>query len=1173
MIAAERRERSATRCLQLTLVLYAASSLFPRPAIPQESQPITEPQTISPATGVPALTAESLQSQIKSLQENPDLDTAARSKSVELLQKAVKELESVKRFDAEARRLETLVQEAATRLVETQRQLVQPPTEIADPGPEATLEELQQQLSEEQTSATEQEQLLVDQEAEIARRAPRRVEVPGRLAEAKRQLEEVRKQLAAPPAADESPQVTEATKQLLQSRQRALEREARLLEREIPAYDATDRLLASQRDLAARNAAQAKRAAAKWQELVNRRRQVEAREHAREADALIEQVHPAVRTLAEEVATSARELVDVRWKLARQITEAATAGEGIDRETARLHAEFRELKERAERAGFTNALGMLLRQQRSTLPDLRSLNATIGQRQTELSNLHLKRIELENQRSSALDLESLVEETTAALSRAAPDDRERIAEDVRRVLEAKRRYLAAAIQDVNSALDRLATLDAKQRELANVTHEQADFISEHILWVRSAVRLGPNSLGDLTHSLAWFAGGLRGTGRLLGDDVGAHFAFYGLAALLFVGLLLRQRHFRERLQEAGVLAARRTATSMGPTWQAIGYTMIIALFKPGLPALLGWRVWTIGPVGSFSRSFGLALLVTSALWSTLDSFRQILRPNGLGGAHCGWPSRSTTLVRKSLRILILLALPPTFVCLVTVLYGQELYLNSLGRVCAITALCLLAVTMHQILRPSGHVLEDAIGQEKAGWLARTRYLWHPLGAGVPVALAVLAFLGYFYTSRQLTVRVIETFWLVLCILVIDALLKRWILLAYRALAMKQARERRQAAQAQADATASVAEPATGGDDLAAIVEDPAISLAASNAQIRKLFKVVLVAVALAGVWVIWSDVFPAFAILRRVPLWPSAVPYTEGVGIEGVEAVEWITLAELFVALAIGVVTLLAARNLPGLLEFTLLRRLPVDAGIRYATSTICRYIITVAGLVMVFRILGFAWESVQWLIAAMSVGLGFGLQEIFANFVSGLILLFERPIRVGDTVTVSGVTGAVSRIRIRATTIIDWDRKELVVPNREFVTGQLINWTLSDPVLRVVIRVGIAYGSNTRLAKQLLLNVAHDNPNVLEEPAPTVLFWEFGESSLNFELRVFVNSIHLFRMIPDDLNLAIDDAFREHGIEIAFPQRDLHLRSVEPVISIESTQNGKLQQAAERAIQENVAT
>jgi potassium efflux system protein len=237
------------------------------------------------------------------------------------------------------------------------------------------------------------------------------------------------------------------------------------------------------------------------------------------------------------------------------------------------------------------------------------------------------------------------------------------------------------------------------------------------------------------------------------------------------------------------------------------------------------------------------------------------------------------------------------------------------------------------------------------------------------------------------------------------------------------------------------------------------------------------------------------------------------------------------------------------LLEATLFRGL--GHGVRYAYSTIAKYAVVLAGLALAFDAIGIGWSSIQWLVAAIGVGLGFGLQEIFANFISGLIILFERPIRVGDVVTVGEVSGTVSRIRTRATWITAFDRKELLVPNKEFVTGQLINWTLSDAVLRLSIPVGIAYGSDTNRAIEVLEKVAKESWRVLADPRPHVLFIAFGDSSLSFELRVFVRSAEQLFAARHDLHMGIDRAFREAGIEIAFPQRDLHLRSVPPEMKL----------------------
>ncbi|MCA9297937.1 MAG: mechanosensitive ion channel, partial [Phycisphaerales bacterium] len=257
-----------------------------------------------------------------------------------------------------------------------------------------------------------------------------------------------------------------------------------------------------------------------------------------------------------------------------------------------------------------------------------------------------------------------------------------------------------------------------------------------------------------------------------------------------------------------------------------------------------------------------------------------------------------------------------------------------------------------------------------------------------------------------------------------------------------------------------------------------------------------------------------------------------------------VSLADLGLAIVLVIATVAAVRNLPALIEIILLQRLPLDAGSRYALSTVTRYFIAIVGLTASFNALGIGWSKVQWLAAALTFGLGFGLQEIFANFVSGLIMLAERPIRLGDTVTVGTTNGTVSRIRMRATTITDWDRKELVIPNKTFITGEVINWTLSDPSLRLVIPVGVSYDSDIRLVRERLLEVAARNGKVLKDPAPQALFRTFGDSTLDFELRVFIPNIDSLVEVRHELQTAILLDFRARGIEIAFPQRDLHIRS-----------------------------
>ncbi len=251
------------------------------------------------------------------------------------------------------------------------------------------------------------------------------------------------------------------------------------------------------------------------------------------------------------------------------------------------------------------------------------------------------------------------------------------------------------------------------------------------------------------------------------------------------------------------------------------------------------------------------------------------------------------------------------------------------------------------------------------------------------------------------------------------------------------------------------------------------------------------------------------------------------------------TLLNLLEAIAIGVMTLIAAVNLPSLLELAVLERLPLDNGVRYAVLAVTRYSIAFVGIVLAGGSVGIGWPKLQWLAAAISFGLGFGLQEIFANFVSGIIVLVERPIRIGDTVTVGDMTGVVARIRMRATTIVDGDRKELIVPNKEYITSKLVNWTLTDSVTRLVVPLGVAYGAEPQKVQRLLMRIAGETPTVLRNPPPKAVFMGFGEKTLNFELRVFVGEVDVLMSTRHQLNMAIDQAFRTAGIDIAVAQRE----------------------------------
>jgi potassium efflux system protein len=406
---------------------------------------------------------------------------------------------------------------------------------------------------------------------------------------------------------------------------------------------------------------------------------------------------------------------------------------------------------------------------------------------------------------------------------------------------------------------------------------------------------------------------------------------------------------------------------------------------------------------------------------------------------------------------------------------------------------------------------------------------------------------------------------------------RWLFFHRRRLAVDQATQRRKEKEEQKAAEEGATEPEVDADEN---VDVPAL-----HAHTKMLFRAAVVVTLIVGLLSIWSETLPALQRLDRVQLWPSVrmlpvaetdavtaarptvttdsgnatpdgsaagtpairpgmLPSTTPTELEGESPEYSLTLAALLTSLLFGLMTVVVVRSVPALLEIGVLTRLPIDAGARYASATIVRYVLIGVGLTLTFGALGIGWSSIQWLAAALTFGLAFGLQEIFANFISGLILLVERPIRVGDTVTIGGVQGTVARIRTRATTILDYNNCEHLIPNKSLITDSVVNWTLTELVTRVVVPVGVAYGSDKGHVFETLQRVGDECPFALAKPAPSVLFTGFGDSSVNFDVRVFIATRSQYVATVNDLLRRIDEGFRREGIEIPFPQRDLHLRS-----------------------------
>ena len=1107
----------------------AVSDASPTMALPANSSGGAETNDevtplVDPLAGPSEAVKADLEARLKSLDESPLTDDAKKSIREQLQQALVSYAAAVEQAKSARdlrKRLDVLPaeqQNAAQRLAKT----LLPSEDVS----QETIAQIEGHLSRADQWLAQYRESLKDAQSWLDGRTRRVAELPAQIAALRQQLVEMDKPASIETAADAADLAAFAKRTSAELRRQAAEATIRTLELEQRYNQEAVQLYQLGRDHWIRKISQREKRVAELRDILNRRReaaaqvaQAEARQTAAAAaqrPALIADLAQANAQLAER-----RTQIVARHKDATQLE--AVANEQRDA----LKTEFDRAQQQDQLKELSDATGQLLRQQQAKLPNLRELKRRRIRRDSERSAIQLQQYDLQYQRSELADVEEVADHFGAATL----NDAERA--EVIELLQAKVGYLDDLKKEYDDYWATLNKLGGAEGELASTTELYANFIAERVLWIRSCAAPRAADLRPAGDALAWSlnpANWRDSANALLRSIVRRPL----VAALLLAAWALSvvvQRSVRARLALRGEDAVKRGCTRLQPTREALWLTALMALPWPAAAALIGWAL--DNPLGEseFVRALSIAVRFAAVILLIFELTRHVCREGGLADAHFGWPTARLSAVRRALRMLTMFVLPLVlWTAGLETQTEQPLASSTLGRACFVAAMGILATVLYRLLLAQASPFrEGAPDDEASPWLAPVRAVWRHATAASPIALGALAIAGYYYTAQQAALGLLQTGPLMLAVMTLGGVMRRWLLVNRRRLAREQARQRR------AQLTALAAEG--DGTALAAIeLVDETVDLAALGEQTRKLIRTVLAVVAAGGLWFIWSDLLPAMQYLGNHPLLPWAAVAA------GEAPLTWGRLLEF---LAVAAMTYAAVRDIPALLELVVLQYLPLDGGVRYALATLCRYTLGAFGAVIAFQTIGVQWASIQWLVAAMSVGLGFGLQEIFGNFVSGVILLFERPIRVGDVVTLGETTGVVSRIRMRATTIVDWDRKEYIVPNKDLVMQRLLNWTLSDQINRIVVKVGVAYGSDTDAACRLLVESAQEQPHVLREPAPVAQFEGFGDSCLKLSLQCFLPSLEFRTITTHQLNTTIDRKFREAGLEIPYPSREMRVRLV----------------------------
>ncbi|MBA2117156.1 mechanosensitive ion channel domain-containing protein [Bremerella alba] len=1114
------------------------------------------------------LTLERIEMLRREAEEATNLDEVKKKRAIELYQNAAAKVKEAQDFAAKANAMAAEARpEAIQQRIDVIKRTLE---EIKKLKPESfadiPLPELEQRQAKQELDHTAIQKDRIAAETEPKRRVDQRKQIREWMVAVPKEFAKV-KQAAESIPQDEHPLLAQAIKTDVMARRISLFRQYVAAEAELAKYDSEEAvdLVRFERDLATQRLAFAEQTMKAIADQVQKKRAQAAQEAVRQAREQLIMVQPVLRSYAERN----QELAETSQAIAKMLAEAEKQENEAAEQLRNLRKQFNETREKVEKLGLTSSIGALLRKQRTDLIEMSPLRMGSPDRQALIDEAQFKQFEYDDESEELSNPEVLVQRIMDEAQMQDESEREQLEAAARELFEKKREFLGLLIKNNTKYLNTLIDLKTKEQQTISEIKAYQNYIDKRVLWIRSGNILATEVHVDESDKAVLLPANWVEVSRVLWSDIKRNMVIWVVVVSLFVALVIKRGRLRNELKSMGDLAQKPGFFVFWPTMHAIFYSLILAAVNPAFVGFIAWRLMSSGTDQTFAIAVGNGLYWTAVMWFPLELLRNVCRGNGLGEAHFKWPESSLRLLGKSMTWLIPVLLPLTFVTSTFYASDPTHGRDAIERVCFIVQALFLSAFLARILHPTG-VFQEYLAYNQGGWLDRLKYVWYWGSVTTPLMLAGLAFWGYYYTAQVVSWRLFATLCCVLGLMLLRATLMRWVMLARRKLSIAQARERAAAAAAQT------------GDSAAAslsnsiLAEQAKEELSAHSAQTQRLLATGMFTVSLIGFWLIWGQVLPALKMLDQygydiasteevaqaeMPTTPGMPPATvdkeakEGAAKEAIPSIaddstdekvvsKKITILTIAFAGLILFLTLVFARDIPGLMEMTILQRLPLEPSIRYAITSLTSYAIVMIGVIWAFSSVGLQWSQIQWLATALTFGLAFGLQEMFANFVAGIIILFERPIRVGDIVTIHDVTGVVSRIRIRATSITNWDRKEYVVPNKEFITGRLLNWTLSDTVNRVVINVGVAYGTDTEAARKILLEIAEENQYLLKDPGPNATFEGFGDSTLNLVLRAYLPNLENRLMVITDLHTAIDRAFRDAKIEIAFPQRDLHIRT-----------------------------
>lgn len=817
---------------------------------------------------------------------------------------------------------------------------------------------------------------------------------------------------------------------------------------------------------------------------------------------------------------------DLKQQVTQQTEELnylITAQQNVSNKIAHVQDTLDTLDEQGEWLSFSTALGATLRQQVLRLPEKPKSQPL----DIDIANIRVQQLNY-NEELSSLNSFELYPALTETITNKQAASYQKLIRDQRSLLQ-------SLISGSDTLLLELTKLKFANKQLISAIDDANDAAHRYFFWIADVNPLSQSYPVDLVNDIIYVVFSSDTFSQLVGAS-GVIFTTPGTVILLFLSIAFVIMHFRFRarysqfLDETTARVGKVTQDNYILTLRVVVYSLLMALPLPVLWGVIGYSLQ-----GAWDYPIAVALgagvnAAAPVLWVFMIS-AYFAAPNGLFIAHFRWPEEGVRAAMKYYRLSVWVVIPLVMLLISFDVYNSGQFSATIGRLCFIL-LCFALVFMTKSIHRAGVPLY--IDKKGSGDNLLSRMLWLML-LGAPWLAIFAACLGYLSTAQVLLGRLEASVVIWFGLLVVYFMIRRWMFIQKRKLEFERAKQRRLERLAQR--SKSMIEDDNNASD---VIEEPVIDLDAISSQSLQLVRSLMVMIALICMIVLWSELYSAFSFMNNIKLWS-----TKGVGVNGQDIEQSITLASLFIAVLVMTITVQLVKNLPALLELGVLQHLDLAPGTGYAISTLSKYIILMIGCLSAFSFIGIDWTKIQWLIAALGVGLGFGLQEIFANFISGLLILFEKPIRIGDTVTIRDLTGSVTKINTRATTIVDWDRKEIIMPNKAFITEQLVNWSLSDSVTRIVLTIPATIDADTQLVIDILKEAASDCSHVLNDPEPQAFLVDIQEGIQLFELRVFSADMSNRMPLRSEIHQLILAEYHRHNLELPFPPLQTNLTAM----------------------------